>query len=467
MIQLKQKKGVSVMIGYILLVVFVIVISAIVYQWLRSYVPSDPLECSDEISLFIKGATFNSSQLNLTIKNTGKFNIAGYYIHSKNDSSQELPTIDLANYLNNSLYYGRPATNLSNLVLFIGLNEEKENSFEPGEQATHIFNVPASTGNITAIRVIPTIFQKEENRNRFLSCGNSRTEGLVGELFICTDSCLNLNYECGTKTICGASTNCGTCSGGNVCNGTGRCVAPEQCTDTCSSLGKECNSWNICGVSTNCGTCSSGNSCDSTGQCVITPTSCGDGNLDIGEGCDNGTGNTNTPCTPPYGGTCNYCSLSCESITIAGAHCGDTITNGNEVCDGNSRSCTINGYSGTQSCNTGCSEWNTCVPTQYCGDGSITNPPENCDDGNVLSGDGCSNSCLTESGWDCLGQPSVCALRVDSCPSYCFSLGYGGNPAGICKQNTNCPGGGIYQSGGDVYCTTEVGDFCCCQISLG
>ena len=419
MIQLKLKNGVSVMIGYILLVVFVIIISAVVYQWLRSYVPSEPFQCSEEISLFIKEATFNSSKLNLTIKNNGKFNVAGYFIHAKNDSSRELPTINLANHLDSSSYYGRPAVNLSDFVLFIGLAGEKENPFAPGEQATHIFNIPASIGNITTIRIIPTIFKKEENRNRFLSCGDSRTEGLVGKLFVCTDICFDLNYECGTKTICGIITNCGVCSENNACNGTGRCVALEQCTDTCSSLGKECNSWEICGVSTNCGTCTSGNSCNSTGQCITTPASCGDGNLDVGEKCDNGNGNTNTQCTPPYGGTCNYCSLSCESITLAGARCGDGVVN-------------------------------------------IVNN-ENCDDGNTLSGDGCSSSCLTESEWECLGQPSTCTITVNSCPSYCVSLGYNG---GACRSSPgNCvSNNGFYESGGDIWCNGGPNaNTCCCN----
>lgn len=42
-----------------------------------------------------------------------------------------------------------------------------------------------------------------------------------------------------------------------------------------------------------------------------------------------------------------------------------------------------------------------------CGTGSI-DAPEQCDDHNVNSGDGCSSTCTLESGWTCAGAPSVC-----------------------------------------------------------
>jgi cysteine-rich repeat protein len=42
-----------------------------------------------------------------------------------------------------------------------------------------------------------------------------------------------------------------------------------------------------------------------------------------------------------------------------------------------------------------------------CGDGVIA-APETCDDGNAASGDGCSATCQKETGFDCVGAPSVC-----------------------------------------------------------
>ena len=56
-----NKKGVSVIIGYVLLIAFAILISAGVYAWLKTYVPREPLNCPDGVSIFVKEAGFNSS----------------------------------------------------------------------------------------------------------------------------------------------------------------------------------------------------------------------------------------------------------------------------------------------------------------------------------------------------------------------------------------------------------------------
>ncbi|MFA5888048.1 MAG: MopE-related protein, partial [Candidatus Nanoarchaeia archaeon] len=79
--------------------------------------------------------------------------------------------------------------------------------------------------------------------------------------------------------------------------------------------------------------------------------------------------------------------------------CGDLIVEASEICDGNSQNCTTSkGYAGTQSCKSGCFVWNTCISAENCGDG-ILNGPEQCDDGNKKSGDGCSSACLTETAY--------------------------------------------------------------------
>ncbi len=47
-----------------------------------------------------------------------------------------------------------------------------------------------------------------------------------------------------------------------------------------------------------------------------------------------------------------------------------------------------------------------------CPDGAI-GVGESCDDENAMGGDGCSTTCQVESGWSCMGEPSVCH-RVES-----------------------------------------------------
>ena len=78
----KTKRGVSIMIGYILLITFVIAISIFVYQWLKTYVPKEGLECPDGVSIYISKANINPNEgkLTLTLKNTGRFDINGVFV---------------------------------------------------------------------------------------------------------------------------------------------------------------------------------------------------------------------------------------------------------------------------------------------------------------------------------------------------------------------------------------------------
>ena len=82
-----------------------------------------------------------------------------------------------------------------------------------------------------------------------------------------------------------------------------------------------------------------------------------------------------------------------DSIGKCMAECGDGILFENsEICEtgiNETRSCIIDGYSGTETCNSNCNGYDACITTESCGD-SVINGLEECDDGNTLDGDGCS-----------------------------------------------------------------------------
>ena len=58
---IKNKKGVNNVIGYILLVSMAVVISILVFQWLKSYIPTDEVACPDGISLFVENSVYKCS----------------------------------------------------------------------------------------------------------------------------------------------------------------------------------------------------------------------------------------------------------------------------------------------------------------------------------------------------------------------------------------------------------------------
>src|SRR6187402_1500511 len=136
----------------------------------------------------------------------------------------------------------------------------------------------------------------------------------------------------------------------------------------------------------------------------------GVGNL-AGSGNGTGTsGSTGGGGTPGAGNSGLCVDGSCGGMTVKPEHCGDKTLTDEEACDdgnkvsgdGCSADCLMVevGYSCAVS-------GQLCAKIAKCGDG-VTSDPEICDDGNVAPGDGCSARCTLELGFKCAGDPSMC-----------------------------------------------------------
>lgn len=130
------------------------------------------------------------------------------------------------------------------------------------------------------------------------------------------------------------------------------------------------------------------------------------------------------------------------SQTAIVAGCGDGLVIGSEECDdgnktandGCSASCIIEtGFA------CGTAQPSVCVST--CGDGIIATN-ERCDDENGQNGDGCSSSCKIEFTYSCTGTPSVCTV-----PAYC------GNS--IVEDPETCDDGNSRSGDGCYKCALE------------
>jgi len=172
----KNKRGLSVVIGYVLLITFGIILSVIVYNYLKTYVPSETTQCPAGVSIFLKDYNYNcsSKELNLTLKNNGKFNIEGYFIRATNSSSDNLATINLDNYFNfDKSQDGRNATGV------VYFHKQVNVSLKSNEDFFQVFDLDKQ---IYSIELIPIRFQKEGSTQKFVSCGDAK----VREVLTCS-----------------------------------------------------------------------------------------------------------------------------------------------------------------------------------------------------------------------------------------------------------------------------------------
>lgn len=90
---MKNKRGISAVVGYVLLISITITLSASVYNWLKYYVTSDQIEeCSDNVNIIISeyecysrvydyvAGTTEEGNISITLKNKGLFSVDGYIL---------------------------------------------------------------------------------------------------------------------------------------------------------------------------------------------------------------------------------------------------------------------------------------------------------------------------------------------------------------------------------------------------
>ena len=100
LLQLNNKKGVSLLISYVLLITIAITLSILVYNWLRWYlVEGDVVQCKEGVSLVIQDYECESGDegwLTVTLKNKGRFNVGGYVlkVHDRGGAEVGVYTFD-------------------------------------------------------------------------------------------------------------------------------------------------------------------------------------------------------------------------------------------------------------------------------------------------------------------------------------------------------------------------------------
>ena len=174
-----NKRGISVMIGYVLLITFAIIMSIIVYNWLQSYVPKDEVECEEGVSIVIEDYSCEGGTLNITLRNNGRFSIAGFTIFGKENETVEIATEDLSKKIISG------GINASGRVYFSGLEGGTgSNSFPPGK------SYPTQEGNFMSfdvssydqlpeVVITPVRRVEWQDRNLMAVCGRASIEETV------------------------------------------------------------------------------------------------------------------------------------------------------------------------------------------------------------------------------------------------------------------------------------------------
>ncbi|MBU1219944.1 DUF4215 domain-containing protein [Myxococcota bacterium] len=279
----------------------------------------------------------------------------------------------------------------------------------------------------------------------------------------CNASCqIEAGWYCaGTPSVCTTSCGDGIRAGTEVCDDMD--LNGQDCTDHgYASVGSlACNAGCSAFVTTGCTAVCHNNVTEPGETCDDGPANSGDG-----DGCS-------ALCQIEVGWDCN----TLDQPTTCTEHCGDGIIVGSETCDGTNldgQTCNDHGYSDPAGldCNSSCDAFDTSSCNSDCRDGNVE-PGEACDDGDSDNNNGCNNSCIVNSGWNCTGNPSVCTttcgddilagsevcdtnqLNGQDCTDYGFT-----NPAGL-ACNGLCSG---YITGGcSAACgngTIEPGELC-------
>jgi fibro-slime domain-containing protein len=244
----------------------------------------------------------------------------------------------------------------------------------------------------------------------------------------CGDGAVNSGEQCDDGNLTAGDGCSATCQlePGFTCPIPGApCVVLQYCGDGIiqASLGEVCDDGNAVPADGCSGVCKvePGYVCPTAGKPCLKIWVCGNGNVDPGESCDDGNAvsgdGCSSTCTVEPGFTCpDVNGTGGPCVAVPPDTCGDAIVSGTEQCDdGNIVS--GDGCSSTCKAEPGFTcppQGGACRKIEFCGDSVVElDIGEQCDDGNAVAGDGCSPLCQVEPNFACLtpGAPCISTVR--------------------------------------------------------
>ena len=169
----KDKRGDSILIGYILLIVLAVTIVATIYPTLKKLIPKDEIKCPEGVSVTVESYSCESppesgNDFSITIKNSGRFSIAGVYIRGAG-AEEEIATYNLF----------ESKTGLGGQPLEYWPENAIDNSVASESLITDFPNPLDYTGlpsktTLKMIEILPFRIENQDGKNRFILCTDAR-----------------------------------------------------------------------------------------------------------------------------------------------------------------------------------------------------------------------------------------------------------------------------------------------------
>ncbi len=144
----QNKKAVSLMLSYVILISIVIALSIAVFVWLKTVSNVNPAtDCNEGTSVILDDSVCNGAIINLTIKNNGRFNIAGVLVSVGNDT-RKIPVTYLSAFeetYEDGFYFFNPE---------LSPGEKKYAVFERGN--------PSKINKVVIVQIQPFIIAKKK-----------------------------------------------------------------------------------------------------------------------------------------------------------------------------------------------------------------------------------------------------------------------------------------------------------------
>ena len=168
----KDKRGDSILIGYILLIVLAVTIVATIYPTLKKLIPKDEIKCPEGVSVTVESYSCESppesgNDFSITIKNSVRFSIAGVYIRGAG-AEEEIATYNL--FESKTGLGGQPLEYWPENAIDNSVASEASISFTDSNSLDYT----GLAKDLKMVEILPFRIENQDGKNRFILCTDAR-----------------------------------------------------------------------------------------------------------------------------------------------------------------------------------------------------------------------------------------------------------------------------------------------------